>query len=103
MDFNMLNHLLSSNFYLNKFKKITEYSFIILRSLLNLGKVYILPKIHKRLENVLAYLVISKCGTTTEEVSELLDFHLMLCSLVSFTLGIVEMVQEVPDVRLSIY
>jgi hypothetical protein len=35
-----------------------------------------LPKIHKRLENVPGRPVISNCGTATERVSELLDFHI---------------------------
>ena len=42
----------------------------------NLGKMYLLPKIHKRLENVPGRLVISNCGTPTEKVSEFLDYHL---------------------------
>ena len=42
----------------------------------NLGKLYLLPKIHKRLFNVPTRPVISNCGTPTEKVSELLDHHL---------------------------
>ena len=42
----------------------------------NLGKLYFLPKIHKRLENVPGRPVISNCGTHTEKVSEFLDHHL---------------------------
>ena len=42
----------------------------------NLGKLYLLPKIHKRLENVPGGPFISNCGTHTEKVSEFLDFHL---------------------------
>ena len=40
-----------------------------------LGKLYLLPKIHKRLFNVPGRLVISNCGTPTEKVSEFLDHH----------------------------
>ena len=36
----------------------------------NLGKMYLLPKIHKRLENVPGRPVISNCGTPTEKASE---------------------------------
>ena len=42
----------------------------------NLAKLYLLPKIHKRLENVPGRPVISNCGTPTEKVSEFLDYHL---------------------------
>ena len=41
-----------------------------------LGKMYLLPKIHKRTFNVPGRPVISNCGTPTEKVSEFLDFHL---------------------------
>ena len=41
-----------------------------------LGKLYLLPKIHKRLSNVPGRPVISNCGTPTEKVSEFLDYHL---------------------------
>ena len=42
----------------------------------NLGKLYLLPKIHKRLSNVPGRPFISNCGTPTEKVSEFLDHHL---------------------------
>ena len=42
----------------------------------NLGKLYLLPKIHKHLSDVPGRPVISNRGTPTEIVSELLDFHL---------------------------
>ena len=42
----------------------------------NLGKIYLLPKIHKRLEYVPGRPVISNCVTPTEKVSEFLDYHL---------------------------
>ena len=42
----------------------------------NLGKLYLLPKIHKRLSNVPGKPVISNCGTPTEKASEFLDFYL---------------------------
>ena len=35
----------------------------------NLGKLYLLPKIHKRLSDVPGRPVISNCGTPTERVS----------------------------------
>ena len=42
----------------------------------NLGKLYLLPKINKRLHNVPGRPVISNCGTPTEKVTEFLDYHL---------------------------
>ena len=42
----------------------------------NFGKMYLLPKIHKRLDNVPGRPVISNCGTPTEKASEFLDHHL---------------------------
>ena len=50
------------NYFKFNFKKAT-----------NLGKLYLLPKIHKDLSNVPARPVISNCGTPTEKVSEFLD------------------------------
>ena len=38
--------------------------------------MYLLPKIHKRLENVPEKPVISNCGTLREKVSEFLVYHL---------------------------
>ena len=42
----------------------------------NLGKLYLLPKIHKRLANVPRMPVISSCGIPIEKASEFLDHHL---------------------------
>ena len=42
----------------------------------NLGKMYLLPKIHKRLYDVPGRPVISNCGTPTENISEFLDNQL---------------------------
>ena len=42
----------------------------------NLGKLYLLPKIHKALSNVPGRPVISNCRTPTEKVSEFLDHQL---------------------------
>ena len=42
----------------------------------NLGKLYLLPKLHKRIFNVPGRPVISNCGTPTEKVSEFLDHYL---------------------------
>ena len=41
-----------------------------------LGRFYLLPKIHKGLDNVKGRPVISNCGTLTEHISEYLDHHL---------------------------
>ena len=42
----------------------------------NFGKLYLLPKIHKRLFDVPGTPAISNCGTPTEKCSEFLDHHL---------------------------
>ena len=42
----------------------------------NLGKLYLLPKIHKRLSNVPGRPVISNCGAPREKVSEFLDSNM---------------------------
>ena len=47
-----------------------------LKLVTDLGKLYLLPKIHKRFHNVPGRPVISNCGTPTEKASEFLDFHL---------------------------
>ena len=41
-----------------------------------MGKFYLLPKIHKHLENVPGIPIISNCGATTEKASEFLNFHI---------------------------
>ena len=38
--------------------------------------MYLLPKVHKRLDNVPGRPVISNCGTPTEKSSEFLKHHL---------------------------
>ena len=40
-----------------------------------LGKFYLFPKIHKRLDNVPGRPIISNCGAPTEKASEFFDFH----------------------------
>ena len=42
----------------------------------SLCRFYLLPKIHKRLENVPWRPVISNCGVAIEKISECVDFHL---------------------------
>ena len=42
----------------------------------NLGKLYLLPKIHKRLPDVVGRPVISNCGTPNEKMSEFFDRQL---------------------------
>ena len=60
--------------------KITEkelhYFIINHKKATNLGKMYLLPKIHIRLYDVPGRPVISNCGTPTEKVSEFLDNQL---------------------------
>ena len=42
----------------------------------NFGKLYLLPKVHKRINNVPGRPVISSCGSPTGKCSEFLDQHL---------------------------
>ena len=51
-------------------EKELKYFTIKFKKATNLGKLYLLPKIHKRLENVPDRPVISNCGTPVEKVSE---------------------------------
>ena len=46
------------------------------KKVINVGKLYLLPKIHKRLIDVPGRPVILNCGTPAEKVSEYLDYHL---------------------------
>ena len=52
-------------YFIYEFKKAT-----------NFGKLYLLPRIHKRLRNVPGRPVISNCGSSTEKCSEFLNHHL---------------------------
>ena len=58
---------------LEKELKYLSYSF---KNANCLGKMYLSPKIHKRLYNVPGRSVTSNCGTPTEKVSEFLNHHL---------------------------
>ena len=55
-------------------KELKYFSYEFKKSY-NPGKLYLLPKIHKSLENVPDKPVISNCGTPTEKVSEFFDHH----------------------------
>ena len=65
---------------LNKKVKSLKNSLSILqlniKKLPNLGNIYSLPKIHKRLYDVPGRPAISNCGTPTEKASEFLDNQL---------------------------
>ena len=68
------NNRIFKNLYIRKFITENELKYLSydFEKTTNLGKLYLLPKIHKRLYNVPGRLVISSCGTP----SEFLDFHL---------------------------
>ena len=57
-------------------KKQLKYFTYDYKTATNFGKLYLLPKIHKRLFDVPGRPVISNCGTATEKYSEFLDHHL---------------------------
>ena len=62
--------LCSGKLIYEKELKYFTYSF---KKATNLGKLYFLPKIHKRLSSVPGRPVISNCSTPTEKISEYLD------------------------------
>ena len=53
-----------------------KYITIAFKKATNLGKLYLLPKFHKRLFEVPGRSLISNCGTPMEKVSEFLDSEL---------------------------
>ena len=57
-------------------EKELKYFTIEFKKATNLDKLYLLPKIHKHLENIPGRAVISNFGTPTEKVSEFLDIQL---------------------------
>ena len=57
-------------------EKELKYFIINHKKAANLGKMYLLPKIHKSLYDVPGRPAISNCGTLTEKVSEFLDNQL---------------------------
>ena len=59
-------------------EKELKYFTIEFKKATNSDKLYLLPKIHKNLENVPGRPVISNCGTPTEKVREFLDNQLKL-------------------------
>ena len=71
---NKLFQSLSKKKYISE--KYLKYFTYNNKNATTLGKLYFLPKIHKRLFNVPGRPVISNCGTPTEKVSEYLDFCL---------------------------
>ena len=64
-----------SDFITEKELKYFSYDFGFQKTA-NLGKLNLLPKIHKRFYNVPGRPIISNCGTPTKKASEFLDFYL---------------------------
>ena len=69
----MLKNLKRKEVILEKELKYFSFEY---KKTTNLGKLYLLPKIHKRFKNVPGRPVISNSGALTEKVSEFLDHHL---------------------------
>ena len=59
-------------------EKEMKYFLYDYKNATNLGKLYFLPKIHKKLFNVTGRPIISNCGTPTEKASKFLDHHMEL-------------------------
>ena len=56
--------------------KNLKYFIYQYKKVCDLGKLYLLPKIHKLLSEIPRKRVISNCGPPREKVSQFLDFHL---------------------------
>ena len=69
----VFNSFKKRGYIIEKQLKYFSYEY---RKATNFGKLYILPKIHKKLHNVPGQPVISNCGTPTEKCLEFLDYHL---------------------------
>ena len=69
----MIQSLRRKNLITEKEFKYFSYQY---KKSTNFGKMYLLPKIYKRLDNVPGCPVISNCGTPTEKASEFVDHHL---------------------------
>ena len=67
MSNNILSSLKKRGYITEKQLKYFSYEY---REATNFGKLYFLPKIHKRLHNVPGRPVISNCGTPTEKCSK---------------------------------
>ena len=57
-------------------EKTLKYFSYEFKKISDVGKLYLLPKTHKRQSDVPGRRVISNCGTPTEKVPKFLDFHL---------------------------
>ena len=57
-------------------EKTLKYFSYEFKKISDVGKLYLLPKTHKRQSDVQGRRVISNCGTPTEKVPKFLDFHL---------------------------
>ena len=57
-------------------EKTLKYFSYEFKKISDVGKLYLLPKTHKRQSDVPGRRVISNCGTPTEKVHKFLDFHL---------------------------
>ena len=70
---NFFRGLQTKRFIAEKELKYFTYEY---KKACNLGKMYLLPKIHKRISDVTGRPVISNCGMPTEKVSEFLVYEL---------------------------
>ena len=70
---NMFQSLRRKNLITEKELKYFSYQY---KKSTNFGKMNLLPKVHKRLDNVPGRPVVSNCGTPAEKTSEFLDHHL---------------------------
>ena len=71
--YTMFQSLRRKNLFTEKELKCFSYQY---KMSTNFGKMYLLPKIQKKLDNAPSRPVISNCGTPTEKASEFLDHQL---------------------------
>ena len=69
----MFQSLRRKNLIIEKELKYFSYQY---KKSTNFGKMYLLLKIHKRIDNVAGRPVIWNCGTLTEKASKFLNHHL---------------------------
>ena len=70
----------------------------------SLGKIYLLPKIHKMLNDVPGHPVVSNCVTPTEKLSEFLDHHLQPImkagkSYIKYTVDFLEKLKNLGNIQ----
>ena len=96
----MLENLQRNSVIQEREKNYFKFNF---KNVINLGKLYLLPKGHKNLSNVPGRLAILNCETPTEKVSEFLDHQLQSIikqgnSYINDTVDYLEKLREIKEI-----